>query len=154
MALFIGRLPSDVRNSDLEDVFSKYGRVSRLDIKRGASVRIMACPLQTGHSHDVNIFFPNQFNFAFVEFDDKRDAEDAMKATDGMTVSFIASFTGFLPSFSSLDYSAHLTQLEKFGARLVVEWSKGSSNRRSDSNECFSCGREGHFARDCPTPAG
>ncbi|RKO90959.1 hypothetical protein BDK51DRAFT_28604 [Blyttiomyces helicus] len=34
-ALFIGRLPADVRSRDLEDVFFKFGRILRCDIKRG-----------------------------------------------------------------------------------------------------------------------
>ena len=63
----------------MEDIFLKFGRVSRLDIKSGAS-----------------------FNFAFIEFEDKRDAEDALRETDGTTL---------------------------FGAKIVVEWSKGGSRR-------------------------
>jgi len=35
MALFLGRLTPDTRSRDLEDLFAKYGRVTRLDIKRG-----------------------------------------------------------------------------------------------------------------------
>ncbi|KAJ3103899.1 hypothetical protein HDU96_009121 [Phlyctochytrium bullatum] len=63
---------------------------NRLDIKRGTS-----------------------FNFGFVEYEDKRDAEDALKATDGM-------------------------RIPGYDAELLVEWSKGSS-RRSEvrSNECY-----------------
>ncbi|KAJ3191883.1 hypothetical protein HK101_007317 [Irineochytrium annulatum] len=91
MALFVGRLPTEVKVADLEDIFAKYGRISRLDIKRGAS-----------------------FNFGFVEYEDKRDAEDALKECDGKN-------------------------LQNFGTRLVVEWSKGGS-RRSESNECFKVG--------------
>lgn len=35
MALFIGRIPSDCRPRELEDVFAKYGRINRCDVKRG-----------------------------------------------------------------------------------------------------------------------
>ena len=33
MALFIGRLGRDVRTSDLEDVFRRYGKMSRCEVK-------------------------------------------------------------------------------------------------------------------------
>ncbi|KAJ3066632.1 hypothetical protein HDU99_003780 [Rhizoclosmatium hyalinum] len=52
------------------------------------------------------------FNFAFVEFEDKRDAEDALRETDGK-------------------------ELPEFGTRLVVEFAKGGSRREGNSNECF-----------------
>lgn len=40
MALFLGRLTPDTRSRDLEDLFAKYGRVTRLDIKRGNLIRL------------------------------------------------------------------------------------------------------------------
>ena len=47
--LYIGNLPKDVRDKDLEDVFYKYGRITAVDIH-------------------------NRYNpaFAFVEFEDPR----------------------------------------------------------------------------------
>ncbi|KAJ3413664.1 hypothetical protein HDV05_007732 [Chytridiales sp. JEL 0842] len=98
MALFIGRLSQDIKTADLEDVFSKFGKIIRLDIKHGAA-----------------------FNFGFIEYSDRRDAEDAIRDVDNTTMG---------------------------GTKIVVEWAKGGS-KRSDSNECFKCGREGHWARDC-----
>ena len=47
--IYVGNLPNDIREKDLEDIFDKYGRIKFIDIKnrRGPP-------------------------FAFVEFDDPR----------------------------------------------------------------------------------
>ena len=34
-SLFVGRLAFDCRTRELEDLFGKYGRITRCDIKRG-----------------------------------------------------------------------------------------------------------------------
>lgn len=58
--IFVGNLPPDVRQRDLEDLFYKFGKIAFIDLKtrRGPP-------------------------FAFVEFYDYRDAEDAVKCRDG-----------------------------------------------------------------------
>eukprot|EP00005_Dracoamoeba_jomungandri_P011591 CAMPEP_0174263596 /NCGR_PEP_ID=MMETSP0439-20130205/19293_1 /TAXON_ID=0 /ORGANISM="Stereomyxa ramosa, Strain Chinc5" /LENGTH=135 /DNA_ID=CAMNT_0015349019 /DNA_START=24 /DNA_END=432 /DNA_ORIENTATION=+ len=79
MALFVGRIPPQARPRDLEDLFYKYGRISRCDVLKG---------------------------YGFVEFDDTRDAEDALADLDGALL---------------------------MGRRIVVEWAKGK--RRTDSDD-------------------
>ncbi|XP_053969662.1 serine/arginine-rich splicing factor 1A-like [Anastrepha ludens] len=58
--IYVGNLPPDIRTKDIQDLFHKFGKVSFVDLKnrRGPP-------------------------FAFVEFEDARDAEDAVKARDG-----------------------------------------------------------------------
>ena len=51
--LFIGNLISDISNKDIEDVFEKYGRILKCEVKNKG---------------------PGQA-FCFVEFEDERDAE-------------------------------------------------------------------------------
>lgn len=78
--VYVGNLPEDIRDREIEDLFSKYGKVLSIDMK--APVRPPA--------------------FAFVEFGDPRDAEDAVKGRDGY---------------------------DFYGNRLRVELAKGASGR-------------------------
>lgn len=58
--MYVGNLPPDIRSRDIEDLFYKFGKITFIDLKnrRGPP-------------------------FAFVEFEDPRDAEDAVHARDG-----------------------------------------------------------------------
>ncbi|CAN1304471.1 Serine/arginine-rich splicing factor RS2Z32 [Linum perenne] len=104
--LYVGHLGSRTRSRDLEYVFSKYGRVRDVDMKR---------------------------DYAFVEFSDPRDADDARYHLDGREVD---------------------------GSRLIVEFAKGVPRGSREpmgrgaapppgSGRCFNCGIDGHWARDC-----
>lgn len=57
--VYVGDLGSSANKHDLEDAFSQYGRLTSVWVAR------------------------NPPGFAFVEFEDNRDAEDAVRALDG-----------------------------------------------------------------------
>jgi len=59
--IYIGNLPMDVRESEIEDIYKKFGHIVRIDLKT-----------------------PNRPPaYAFVEYEDERDAEDALRETNG-----------------------------------------------------------------------
>ncbi|XP_006658109.1 serine/arginine-rich-splicing factor SR34 [Oryza brachyantha] len=59
--IYVGNLPGDIREREVEDLFYKYGRIVDIDLK----------------------IPPRPPGFAFVEFEDPRDAEDAIHGRDG-----------------------------------------------------------------------
>ncbi|XP_014601664.1 PREDICTED: serine/arginine-rich splicing factor 7-like isoform X2 [Polistes canadensis] len=109
--VYVGDLGSRVTKQELQDAFSFYGPLRSVWVAR------------------------NPPGFAFVEFDDARDAEDAIRGLDGRTIC---------------------------GRRIRVELSnckrlrdRGSSRRSvarpfHPEDKCYECGERGHYARDCP----
>ncbi|MBA0652011.1 hypothetical protein Goklo_019299 [Gossypium klotzschianum] len=59
--IYVGNLPSDIREWEVEDLFYKYGSILDIELK---------IPLRPPC-------------FCFVEFEDPRDAEDAIRGRDG-----------------------------------------------------------------------
>lgn len=59
--VYVGNLPDDVRERDIDDIFYKYGRIRNIDLK----------------------YPPRPPPFCFVEFSDSRDAYDAVRGRDG-----------------------------------------------------------------------
>lgn len=85
--VYLGRIPLDIKEREVEKFFKNYGTVKNVNIKTG---------------------------FAFLEFDDKRDAEDAVYDLDGK---------------------------EFLGGRVAVEIAKGI-DRRLERDRNGSYGRE------------
>ncbi|GLJ18445.1 hypothetical protein SUGI_0327180 [Cryptomeria japonica] len=62
--LYVGNLPADFRERDVEDIFYKYGPIVKIDLK----------------------FPPRPPGYCFIEFEDAHDAEDAIRGRDGYDV--------------------------------------------------------------------
>ncbi|CAH2039080.1 unnamed protein product [Thlaspi arvense] len=87
--VYVGNLPGDIREREVEDLFSKYGPVVQIDLK---------VP-------------PRPPGYAFVEFDDARDAEDAIHGRDGY------------------DFDGHRLRVElAHGGRRSTDDARGSYN--------------------------
>ncbi|XP_045606079.1 serine/arginine-rich splicing factor 7 isoform X2 [Procambarus clarkii] len=108
--VYVGDLGSGASKQELEEAFSYYGPLRNVWVAR------------------------NPPGFAFVEFEDVRDAEDAVRGLDGRTIC---------------------------GRRVRVELSTGKSRSRfrgppprrgrpfHPEDRCYECGERGHYARDC-----
>jgi arginine/serine-rich splicing factor 1/9 len=59
--VYVGNLPIDIKEREIDDLFYKYGRIRDIDLKTPSRPPA----------------------FAFVVFDDYRDAEDAIRSRDG-----------------------------------------------------------------------
>ncbi|XP_076889024.1 serine/arginine-rich-splicing factor SR34-like [Bidens hawaiensis] len=59
--LYVGNLPGDIREREVEDLFYKYGPIAHIELK----------------------IPPRPPGYAFVEFEDARDADDAIRGRDG-----------------------------------------------------------------------
>ncbi|XP_013787405.1 serine/arginine-rich splicing factor 3-like [Limulus polyphemus] len=106
--VYVGELGNNGSKHELEEAFGYYGPLRSVWVAR------------------------NPPGFAFVEFEDPRDARDATRALDGKSLC---------------------------GRRVRVEMSSGKSRHSqyrgplsrsfNPEDRCYDCGERGHYARDC-----
>jgi len=133
--LFVGNLPDDFPTGELRSMFEKYGRVVECDIIK---------------------------HFAFVHFDNPRDASTAKDALNNVRIKdrnirVQISNTGVRQKAGMGDSDGC------FGCGERGHWSKecpnqgrgrsGGSSGGKDRDTCNRCGEAGHWARDCPKPS-
>ncbi|KAI5638751.1 RNA recognition motif domain-containing protein [Phthorimaea operculella] len=97
--IYVGNLPPDIRTKDIQDLFYKFGKVTFVDLKNKKGPP-----------------------FAFVEFEDPRDADDAVRARDGYDYDgyprgpparrseYRVTVTGLPPSGSWQDLKDHMRE--------------------------------------------
>jgi len=129
--IYVGNLPEDIREREIEDLFYKYGPIVDIDLK---------VP-------------PRPPVYAFVEFEDPRDADDAIYGRDGydfdgQRLRVELAHGGRGPSFdrsSSYDSSARRGAARRSDYRVMVtglpssaSWQDLKDHMRRAGDVCFS----------------
>lgn len=105
--VYVGNLARDTTEGDLDRAFNKFGTIAKVWVARDPP------------------------GFAFVEFDDERDADDAIRDMDGR------------------DINGARVRVERSNGKIREKpWNSGGGGGRRD-NRCYECGEPGHFAADC-----
>ncbi|KAG5541595.1 hypothetical protein RHGRI_021432 [Rhododendron griersonianum] len=118
--LYVGNLPGDICKREVEDLFYKYGHIVEIDLK----------------------IPPRPPGYAFVEFEDYRDAEDAIRGRDGydfdghrLCVEYAHGGRGS----SSVDrYSSYRGSILVTGLPSSASWQDLKDHMRRAGDVCFS----------------
>ncbi|EPS65709.1 hypothetical protein M569_09068 [Genlisea aurea] len=137
--IFVGGLSSDVTEQELESTFSRFGKVidSQIMLER-----------DTGRPR----------GFGFLTFADRRSMEDAIDQMHGRELrNRVISVNKAQPKMGGDDPHGHGGGHGGYGGGYssgVRTSSYVGGNRSAGQDECFKCGRSGHWARDCPSAGG
>uniref|UniRef100_H2ZLP8 Uncharacterized protein n=1 Tax=Ciona savignyi TaxID=51511 RepID=H2ZLP8_CIOSA len=119
--IYVGNLSSSTTRGDLEYEFEHYGRLVNVWVAKSPP------------------------GFAYVEFEDPRDADDAIKGLDGKELHgrrIRVERSHGMPRSRGMDRDREYRDRDRppFGA---------SRRAFHPSDRCYNCGESGHYAYDC-----
>ena len=78
--LFVGNLPMDIKEREVDDLFYKYLFLIFVSIEEYVSFQLFSY-YRYGRIRDIDLKTPSRPPaYAFITYDDVRDAEDAIRA--------------------------------------------------------------------------
>jgi len=116
--VYVGDLPRDATEKEIERAFTYYGPLKSVWVAR------------------------NPAGFAFVEYEDERDAEDAVRGLDG---------TNICGGRVRVEHSTGRVRPKPWGGRGGGGGGgrDGGSRGVNPNDRCYECGEHGHYAYDC-----
>jgi len=112
--IYVGDLPRDASEKEIERAFAYYGPLKNVWVAR------------------------NPPGFAFVEYQDPRDADDAVRGLDGTTI---------CGGRVRVEHSSGKVRPKPWMRRGPPN--RGSRRPYSSDDRCYECGERGHYASDC-----
>uniref|UniRef100_U5EUP1 Putative catalytic step 2 spliceosome n=1 Tax=Corethrella appendiculata TaxID=1370023 RepID=U5EUP1_9DIPT len=131
--VYVGDLGSNASKQEIEDAFGYYGPLRSVWVAR------------------------NPPGFAFVEFEDARDAEDSVRGLDGRTIcgrrARVELSTGKSArrggDSGSRSSGGGYRESRSDRDRGRSDRNRGGGGGFNPDDRCYECGDRGHYARDC-----